>query len=333
MSQNPLFSIIIPIYNTEKELPRCVDSVLAQTFENFELVLVDDGSKDGSGAICDAYAARDARVKVFHKENGGSSSARNLGIEKATGDYLLFLDSDDYWDLPEALAGIQDLIAGKNGSVDVICFGTEICDYEGKLIKVRKAEVDLPDFSGKEDILQQLIYTNQYFSASYVKAVSRQFALERDLTFNQNYTSGEDIDWSARVMVLSKCIAVYPRTFYKRIRGRSGAVTSSIGMKNVLDVIDTIENGVAFAEEHAESWQLKDLYLEYWAYQYAMLLGLASQFCGSDDYPALFERMSKLKWLLKYKHVKKVKAVYVCRMLLGLPLTIRLMGWYYARKG
>ncbi len=86
MRRNPLFSIIIPVYNTEKELPRCVDSVLSQRFEDFELILVDDGSKDSSGAICDAYAAQDRRVSVIHKNNGGSSSARNLGIENAKGE-------------------------------------------------------------------------------------------------------------------------------------------------------------------------------------------------------------------------------------------------------
>lgn len=92
----PLFTIIIPVYNATKYLPRCIDSVLAQTYQNFELILINDGSKDLSGAICDDYALKDSRVRVFHKENGGVSSARNMGIKEAIGTYITFIDSDDW---------------------------------------------------------------------------------------------------------------------------------------------------------------------------------------------------------------------------------------------
>ena len=93
---NSLISVIIPVYNTEQYLRRCIDSVLAQTFQDFELLLIDDGSTDSSGAICDEYAAQDARVRVFHKENGGVSSARNVGLDHAQGEWITFADSDDY---------------------------------------------------------------------------------------------------------------------------------------------------------------------------------------------------------------------------------------------
>ena len=92
----PTISVIVPIYNTEKYLRRCIDSVLAQTYKDFELLLIDDGSTDSSGAICDEYAALDARVSVFHKENGGVSDTRNYGLDLAQGKYLMFLDADDF---------------------------------------------------------------------------------------------------------------------------------------------------------------------------------------------------------------------------------------------
>ena len=91
----PTISVIVPVYKVEKYIHRCVDSILSQTFQDFELILVDDGSPDNSGAICDDYAAKDSRVRVIHKENGGLSSARNAGIDAAQGEYLFFLDSDD----------------------------------------------------------------------------------------------------------------------------------------------------------------------------------------------------------------------------------------------
>lgn len=91
----PQISVIVPVYNTEKYLHRCIDSILAQTFTDFELLLIDDGSKDNSGAICDEYAARDFRVRVFHKENGGANDARLKGIKESQGLYIMFVDSDD----------------------------------------------------------------------------------------------------------------------------------------------------------------------------------------------------------------------------------------------
>ena len=92
----PKISIIVPIYNTEKYLHRCIDSILAQSFSRFELLLINDGSQDNSGKICDDYAAKDSRVRVFHKENGGVSSARNLGLDNARGEWITFVDSDDF---------------------------------------------------------------------------------------------------------------------------------------------------------------------------------------------------------------------------------------------
>lgn len=91
----PKLSVIIPVYNVSKFLPACIDSVLSSTFTDFELLLIDDGSSDNSGAICDKYATRDNRVKVIHKENGGVSSARNIGLDVASGQYITFIDSDD----------------------------------------------------------------------------------------------------------------------------------------------------------------------------------------------------------------------------------------------
>ena len=95
---NPKISVIVPAYNTEKYLRRCIDSILAQTFTDFELLLIDDGSTDQSGEICDEYADKDVRIKVFHKANGGVSSARNVGLDNALGEYICFCDADDWVD-------------------------------------------------------------------------------------------------------------------------------------------------------------------------------------------------------------------------------------------
>ena len=94
--RTPLISVIIPVYNVEKYLHRCLDSVIAQTYQNIEIICVDDGSIDESGRICNQYAVRDARIKVIHQENQGLSAARNRGLDAAEGEYIAFVDSDDY---------------------------------------------------------------------------------------------------------------------------------------------------------------------------------------------------------------------------------------------
>lgn len=97
MNMNPKISVIVPVYNTEKYLKRCIDSILEQSFSDFELLLIDDGSTDASPAICDEYAQIDSRVRVFHTVNGGVSSARNLGLDNVRGQWVIFVDADDYW--------------------------------------------------------------------------------------------------------------------------------------------------------------------------------------------------------------------------------------------
>ena len=99
-------SIIIPVYNSTLYLKQCVESILAQTYHNFEILLVDDGSTDDSPMLCDEYAQKDDRIVTIHKQNGGTSDARNVGLEKASGDYITFMDNDDYWSDPDALCDI-----------------------------------------------------------------------------------------------------------------------------------------------------------------------------------------------------------------------------------
>ena len=120
MADTVKVSVIVPVYGVERQLPRCVDSLLAQTCPDIEILLVDDGSLDRSGEICDEYAKKDARVRAFHKENGGISSARNHALPFATGEYLLFLDSDDSLE-PETIEFCLEKSEG--GKYDVVCFG------------------------------------------------------------------------------------------------------------------------------------------------------------------------------------------------------------------
>lgn len=127
-----MISVIIPVYNIQsKYLKRCIDSVLAQTYKDMEIILVDDGSSDGSGETCDEYASAYPNVKVFHKENGGSSSARNLGISKASGDYIGFVDSDDYVE-PDMYEVLYEAIVRNNAKCAQV--GRNEIDEEGNVL-------------------------------------------------------------------------------------------------------------------------------------------------------------------------------------------------------
>lgn len=121
MEAQPLITVIVPVYNVEKYLRRCLDSIIRQTYQNLEILCIDDGSIDNSGEICEQYAARDARIKVIHQENQGLSTARNRGLDTATGEYIAFVDSDDY-----IAADVLEQLYQSAVSSDATCV---ICGY------------------------------------------------------------------------------------------------------------------------------------------------------------------------------------------------------------
>lgn len=128
-----LISVIVPIYKVEKFLPKCVDSIINQTFRNLEIFLVDDGSPDRCGEMCDDYARKDKRIKVIHKKNGGLSDARNAAIDVATGDYFMFVDSDDWIEL-NACETLVNII--RESQADIVCFGFKFLHESGAKDKV-----------------------------------------------------------------------------------------------------------------------------------------------------------------------------------------------------
>lgn len=139
----PKISVIVPLYKAEKYIRRCVDSILAQTFTDFELLLIDDGSPDNSGAICDEYAASDSRVKVFHKENGGVSSARNVGLDNACGEWITFVDADD-WIVKDYLQ--LCIYATEKYNLDLLKFdlgGTYISEHSQNLDVTKSSQIDV----------------------------------------------------------------------------------------------------------------------------------------------------------------------------------------------
>lgn len=176
----PKVSIIVPIYNRECLLPRCVDSILNQTFKDFEMILVDDGSTDNSAKICDDYAELDSRVIVIHKENGGVSSARNLGIEYSTGEFIMFCDSDDYVEKQ----WVENLYASLSDTVIMpVC---SACDENYQII--HNDEKIYYNLYNVWDIIK-----NKYLHVPWNKIYNAQIIKTHNLRFNENFNYAEDM--------------------------------------------------------------------------------------------------------------------------------------------
>ena len=207
---DPKISIIVPVYNVERYLRQCIDSILAQTYRDFELFLVDDGSPDNSGKICDEYARKDLRIHVFHKPNGGVSSARNLGIDNAKGEYISFIDADDYIEPNFA----EEMVKAMEGyDADLVCCG--IWENE-KSINKRIRSTDKDKIYDMKGGLIELIVPDAYFGWCFNKFYKRSIVKNTDIKFPEGIRYSEDwvfiinyITHSSKIVYISKVLYHY----------------------------------------------------------------------------------------------------------------------------
>ncbi len=192
----PSFSIIVPVYNSEQYLERCINSILNQTFSDFELLLINDGSTDKSGIICNEFAQSDSRIKVFHKSNGGVSSARNTGLDNAKGDWIVFCDSDD-WVLPEWLNTFFQNLCDADLIIQGMRFDKSALDDVNTPTNVafsyRGGYSDCLDIMLCIGVVGYLM--NKAFRASIIR--------ENDIVFDKRFNFHEDEDFILKYMVNS----------------------------------------------------------------------------------------------------------------------------------
>ena len=235
-----MVSIIIPVYNVERYLERCVSSALELTSE-CEIILVDDGSSDGSGALCDRLAEGDTRIKVIHQENGGLSAARNTGIRAAAGEYLMFVDSDDFLDPAETdkmlgeLSGGTDVLLGlyRKYYEDGDVYENESCG--GLLTVLGKTDIDTFVSCMPKD-------GRDCYMVSVRFIVRREFILENDLYFFTGIYH-EDEEWTLRLLCAAGDVLVTHRYFYQYRQARAGSIMSSVKPKHIWDSFTIIEHG------------------------------------------------------------------------------------------
>ena len=229
----PLVSVIVPVYKAEKWLRRCVDSILAQTMENFELLLIDDGSPDSSGDICDEYAANDSRVRVFHKENGGVSSARQKGLENARGEYIIHCDPDDWVENNM----LEEMIkCAKENDVDMV-----ICDYYSENIDGEELIYNKQDLQQEEtsySVLNKLI--NQKIHGACWNKLIRRDCLKGIGFYPFDLIYAEDQLFNAKVLKQYIKIGYLNKAYYHYVV-RKGSITSFVDKQVTLSRIKEVE--------------------------------------------------------------------------------------------
>ncbi len=233
----PAISIIVPAYNVEKYINRCVDSILAQTFKDFELIFVDDGSPDNCGAICDEYAARDNRIKVIHQKNAGVSVARNNGVKEANGKYITFIDSDD-WVSSKCLERMYFACEENNAQM-------AICDIA--MVDTESVETPIPvneRITTGEDALKKYgILMDSRFRGPYAKLVKREIVLEHPFPAGRTY--GEDSACVYLWMWDAKKVADIEEKHYYYLQRTESAVHTAYGWHR-LGVFDTYNEMLVF---------------------------------------------------------------------------------------
>lgn len=213
--KNDKVSIIIPIYNVEKYIEQCLNSIIKQKYTNIEIILVDDGSQDNSGKMCDSYAKKDNRIMVIHKENGGVSSARNIGIQKANGKYITFVDSDDYI----AENYIEELYNEiKTKDADISICGTIDVDEEGKYIN---KSIGYENIINSSEALKELLNEKYYKSVVWAKMYKKNII--KNIKFNEDIAIAEDLDFLFKALCIANSVAVNTKknTYYYRLRENS----------------------------------------------------------------------------------------------------------------
>lgn len=309
----PLISIIIPVYNVEAYLHKCVNSVLDQDFKDIEVLLVDDGSPDNCPIICDAFANKDARVKVIHKKNGGLSDARNKGIKSATGEYLMFLDSDDYWIGNTHLTKISKIIL--SNKVDTILLRCIHFYEDGNVFVDRNNNKRIQKEMDSNLILFNLIKNGNQASSACLRIVKRNIIIDNNIFF-VNHITGEDSEWFIHLSFYIKNYYEYDESFYAYRQNREGSITSNLKKKNFEDQFFIIDNWYDKINLHNVDHILQKGLNGFLAYLLSVSILNVYRLENRADRITVIKDINKRIGILKYSLNPKAKIVfYMCRFL------------------
>lgn len=294
------------------------------TYRDFEVILVDDGSPDNSPALCDAYAEKDSRVRVVHKQNGGLSDARNAGLAVAKGDYVIFVDSDDFWTGNNHLG---QLISTVNKNQD--------CDFVGFNCSYYYPDTDnyvqwVPYFSNIQipkngnDAMVALVGSGTFPMSACLKIIKRQFLVDNELFFEKGILA-EDIPWCINLLEKCKKCVFTNQYIYAYRQNVSGSITNSGGERSFNNLFTILKKEIDKIEGRQFNSTAKDALYSFLAYEYCILLSCVDKQSNSN---AKRHELNKYKWLLKYTINPKVKKVAMVNRFLGIKITELVLRFY-----
>ena len=311
------FSVIVPVYKVEGYLEQCVESVLQQTYTDFELILVDDGSPDRCPEMCDNFSQKDTRIKVIHKKNGGLSSARNAGLDIATGDYVVFLDSDDFWNDENALQEVYD--KAKFGT-DIVIFGCTDWDIHTnkKVVSRSSYNQEIMQSNDKNMILHYLLSEKKLPGGPTVFMTRRDLIERLKIRFKEGITA-EDYDWVLTIFLNASNFAAIDDPFYTYRKRQEGSVTTSSQLNIINGISYTLDKWIVESEKISSSVVRRDV-LNYLAHIYTTGVIMIARL-SSENKKIAIERLKTYKNILKTSYWKKTKAVRFSLAIFGYRIT------------
>lgn len=306
-------SIIIPVYNSEKYIKECVDSILRQTYKNIEVLLIDDESQDDSAKICDEFAKKDSRVFVYHKKNGGTADSRNYGLERVTGDYTTFVDNDDYWASDNALEEIVEQL--RETKADALLFDVmEYWENKDKFVRFSaRCQREKIAFHERSEALTEIISKGLLYRAVWAKVVRTQLIRDNNLYFEKGIRN-EDTEWTAKLLMCAQSYDWFEKVFYVYRKGTGVAQTDrKVSSKEVEDLINICTKYARIARNSLENdMSFQKVFYAYLAYPYSVLLGQIG-LINDEKIKNRVPEIKKNAYVLQYDldpSVRKVKKVY-----------------------
>lgn len=321
-----LISFIVPVYNVYKYLRRCVESITAQTHTNIEVILVDDGSTDGSSGLCDSLVEEDCRIRVIHKENGGLSDARNTGLRLAKGEFVVFVDSDDFWPYEDSLSQLVEIVSKEN-TIDFLGFNCMYYyDQSDEYRKWKMFSKEIVENVNNEHVLIHLVASGTIPMSACLKLMKREFLLNNKLFFQEGIVA-EDIPWFISMIIKADKVRFVNNYVYAYRQNVVGSISNSFSLRSFNDLLNIIKDQVRVIPSYDVTQETKDALYSFMAYEFCILLSNIAVLPNSVQEMKRNELM-EYKWLLNYTLNPKVKLARLIYRLCGINITERILAFY-----
>lgn len=328
---NLKFSIIIPVYNAENALEECVGSILSQSYKNFEIILVNDGSTDNSASVCDKLSESDKRIITVHKQNGGTSSARNAGLEVASGDYITFTDNDDFWNDEKALEGMANQLS--ESDADLLLHENYILWLDTNKTIAPSTTCKRADIVGQapSQALSSIIRGNLFsLYCVWSKVIKASLIKENSIRFPDGMRN-EDTYFCGELFLKAQSYDFYEAPFYVYKKGHAGAQTSAGIKYSHLSDLQTICIDFVSKASKLEDKELSSVLLSFIAFPFSVWMG-QSRMVDDERVRADYKVMKKYKYLLKNDIHPSVKKVKLACAIIGFRLTCSLLSIYIKKN-